>query len=182
MKLPPQAKKVFTGNIFDVYQWQQEMFDGSFETFEMLSRSATVEVVAVQDGKIVLSRQEQPAKPAYYSLFGGRCEKDEDFESSAKRELLEESGLESTDWDHFKTIQPMHKIDWDVAIFIARNCNKVADQKLDAGEKIEIISCTFEEFIEIVVNPQFSGSEFALEVLRMKHHNNLDSLRARLFS
>lgn len=36
MKLPPQAKKVFTGQIFDVYQWEQEMYDGSFETFEML--------------------------------------------------------------------------------------------------------------------------------------------------
>lgn len=182
MKLPPQAKKVFTGNIFDVYQWQQEMYDGSYETFEMLSRSATVEVIAVQGDKIILSQQEQPAKPVYYSLFGGRCEKDEDYESAAKRELLEESGLSSPDWDHFKTIQPMHKIDWDIAIYIARHCTKIADQKLDAGEKIKIVPCTFEEFIDIVVDQKFSGSELALEILRMKHLNTLDAFHARLFS
>ena len=33
MKLPEQAKKVFDGEIFDVYQWDQEMYDGSTETF-----------------------------------------------------------------------------------------------------------------------------------------------------
>ncbi len=39
MKIPPNAKRVFKGIIFDVYQWQQKMFDGSKETFEMLKRA-----------------------------------------------------------------------------------------------------------------------------------------------
>lgn len=36
--IPEQAGCVFHGEIFDVYQWQQEMFDGSYERFEMLRR------------------------------------------------------------------------------------------------------------------------------------------------
>ena len=36
MKVPKQAKRVFKGVIFDVYQWEQEMFDGTKEIFEKL--------------------------------------------------------------------------------------------------------------------------------------------------
>src|SRR5882757_3955251 len=103
MKIPPQAKKVFQGVIFSVYQWQQEMFDGSTETFEMLKRPNTIEVIATQGDKILISRQSQPNKENFYSLFGGRAEEGEDPLVTAKRELLEESGLESDDWELFKS-------------------------------------------------------------------------------
>ena len=62
MKVPSQAKRVFKGIIFDVYQWEQELFDGSKQTFEMLKRPDTVEVIAVKDGSILMSRQSQPNK------------------------------------------------------------------------------------------------------------------------
>ena len=45
--IPEEAKKVFQGEIFAVYQWPQEMFDGSFATFEMLRRADTVKILAV---------------------------------------------------------------------------------------------------------------------------------------
>ena len=36
--IPPEAKCVFRGKIFDVYQWPQRLYDGSTATFEMLRR------------------------------------------------------------------------------------------------------------------------------------------------
>jgi len=33
--VPEEAKLVFKGIIYDVYQWEQKMFDGTFSTFEM---------------------------------------------------------------------------------------------------------------------------------------------------
>ena len=42
--IPANAKKVFHGVIFDVYQWEQEMFDGTKEIFEKLKRPDTVVV------------------------------------------------------------------------------------------------------------------------------------------
>ncbi len=181
MKLPPQAKKVFTGQIFDVYQWEQEMYDGSFETFEMLKRTGTVDVITISKGKIFLAHQSQPTKPNFYSLFGGRVDKDEEYSVAAKRELLEEGGFQSDSWELYKTYQPLHKIDWDVSIYIAKNCKKVADQKLDVGEKIEIIECTFDEFIEIVLGPKFLGSELVTDILRMKSEGTLEEFKKRLF-
>ncbi len=182
MKLPPEAKLVFKGQIFEVYQWQQEMFDGSFETFEMLKRVSTVEVIATSGEKIFMSHQSQPTKHNYYSLFGGRAEEGEEPLESAKRELLEESGLVSDNWELYKVYEPMHKIDWQIFTFIAKDCRKVADQTLDVGEKIETVECSFDEFIEIVESENYWGNELTLDVFRMeKDPEKLVEFKKQLF-
>lgn len=180
MKLPPQAKKVFQGKIFSVYQWQQEMYDGTTETFEMLKRPDTIQIIATQGDKIILSRQSQPTKENYYSFLGGRAEEGEDPLVTAKRELLEESGLESSDWELFKVYHPVHKMEWDIYFFIAKNCQKTTEPKLDPGEKIETIVCSFDEFIAIIEDDSFWGTEFALDILKMKQNDTLLAFEKRL--
>lgn len=172
MKIPNNAKRVFKGIIFDVYHWEQKMFDGSTATFEMLKRPNTIEIIATQGDKIFLSHQSQPNKPDFYSLFGGRGEENEEPLVTAKRELLEESGLESDDWELLKVYEPMHKIDWQLYMFVAKNCKKVSQQKLDAGEKIEMVECTFDEFIKIVESDKYWGNELVLDILKMKQNNS----------
>lgn len=181
MKIPSEAEKVFKGVIFDVYHWQQKLFDGSESTFEMLKRANTVEAIAIKDDKIYLSHQSQPNKKDFYSLFGGRGEQGEDPLVSAKRELLEESGMTSDKWELFKVYQPIHKIDWDIYTYIARDCKKISATKLDAGEKIETKECTFEEFIDIVISDKYWGNELALDILKMKDKGKLEEFKAKLF-
>lgn len=61
MAIPDHAQLVFTGKTFDVYQWEQEMFDGSTKTFEKLRRNHSIDIVAVdQDKKIYILEEEQP--------------------------------------------------------------------------------------------------------------------------
>jgi ADP-ribose pyrophosphatase len=182
MKIPPQAKKVFKGLIFEVYQWEQEVFDGSTQTYEMLSRADTVDVIAVKGDKILLAHQSQPTQPDFYSLFGGRLEENENLLVGAKRELLEESGLQSEDWELFREYDLIHKIDWTIHTYIARNCEYVSDQKLDPGEKIKIVECTFEEFIEIILSKKYAGSGILLDILYIKDDKEkLDVFKNRLF-
>lgn len=181
MKIPPNAKKVFDGIIFDVYQWEQEMFDGTKETFEMLKRPNTIEVIATEGDKILLSKQSQPNKSDFYSLFGGRAEEGEEPLNTAKRELLEESGLKSENWELLKTYTPIHKIDWSIYMYVARNCVKTSEQKLDAGEKIVIIECTFDEFIKIVESDKYWGNELVLDVLRMRVDGKLEEFKRKIF-
>lgn len=58
--IPQTAKRVFEGKLFDVYQWDQELFDGKTITFEKLKRPDTVNVIPITtDGQIVISEQEQ---------------------------------------------------------------------------------------------------------------------------
>src|SRR3989338_5835820 len=114
MKIPDQAKCVFQGKIFDIYQWEQKMFDGSYATFERAKRMGTVQIIATQGNKVLLSFESQPDKPNFYTLFGGRMEEGEEPLVAAKRELLEESGLEAKEWELFKVYDPISKIDWQL--------------------------------------------------------------------
>lgn len=181
MKIPSEAKLVFKGVIFDVYQWQQKMYDGTFQTFEVLKRPNTIEIIATSGDKILLSHQSQPTKSDFYSLLGGRGEEGEEPMVTAKRELLEEAGIESDDWELYKMYQPAHKIDWKIYTFIARNCKKVMDQKLDAGEKIKVIEYSFDDFINLVLSDKYWGNELVIDILKMKDQNTLHDFKSKLF-
>jgi ADP-ribose pyrophosphatase len=155
-KIPDNAKKVFEGLIFDVYHWEQEMFDGSFATFEALKKRDSVTVVATYNNKIVINEEEQPGKPVFTALPGGMCETGEDSLTNAKRELLEETGLQSDDWSLWFISDPWKaaKVEWNNYFYIAKNCKKVSEPKLDPGEKIQSTNVTFDEFLEIRNNPR----------------------------
>src|SRR6266567_4147904 len=93
--IPENAKKVFEGEIFDVFQWEQEMFDGSRKTFEKVERPDTANIIAfTEDGKVIILDQEQPGKDKFVSLPGGRIDEGENPLEAAKRELLEETGFQ----------------------------------------------------------------------------------------
>lgn len=167
-KLPPQAKCVFKGVIFDVYQWEQEMFDGSHETFEMLKRPDTVAVITVVGDKILVGEQEQPGIARFVSLPGGRVEMGEEPLVAAKRELLEETGYASADWEPWFSFEPHQKIEWAVHCYIARAAKKVQEPHLDAGEKITTKLISFDEFIKLSEDDHFWGSKFQATLLHLR--------------
>ncbi len=179
--LPSHAKKVFSGVIFDVYQWEQELYDGSTATFERLKRPATLLVIPEVDGKIAIADQEQPHKGKFISLLGGRQDNDEDPLEGAKRELMEEAGLVSDDWELWRTVEPYNKVVWTIYIYIARNCKKVNSQNIDAGEKITVQELSFDEFVDTVLSEQFCGHELVEQVLRMKlEPKKLDAFKKKI--
>ena len=161
--LPEEAKKVFSGVIYDVYQWQQRMFDGSYETFEMLRRADTVKILAILTDeearqlknvqvsdeagqKLLVTKQEQPRIDCFYDYPGGRTDaEDADELAAAKRELLEETGLTMRNWRLVKAEQPFGKFDWLVYTFVATGLEGQTAQSLDAGEKIELEALSIAE-------------------------------------
>ncbi len=170
--IPPHAKRVFKGAIFDVYQWEQKMYDGSTAIFEKLKRPDTVVVFAVlPDGKILLTEQEQPGKAPFIGATGGRVDEGEDILAAAKRELLEESGYEASEFSLLDARHPVSKIDWVIYTFIAKGLKKVADMDLDAGEKIKLLPVTFDQFSDLIINSQddkFSDKELAERFFKAK--------------
>lgn len=180
MKIPPTATRVFKGVIFDVYQWQQKLFDGSSATFEALKRPNTVQVIATRNGKkggkknrkqsgeVCILHEQQPTKGPFYGLPGGRQEEGETSLECAKRELLEETGLASRDWELLKTYEPIHKMEWAVYVFLAKQCKAVANQKLDAGENIKVTWVSFDTFMNRITGSKFWGRELTSDVLRIQ--------------
>lgn len=180
MKIPVGAKRVYKGKIFEVWEFAQKEFDGSVKAYEMIKRLDTIQIIAVKGDKLLLLREQQPNHTREVGLLGGRGEEGEDPLAAAKRELLEEAGMEA-EWELWKVYEPFTKIDHKIYYVIARNCRKVADPKLEAGEKIEIREVSFEEFIEKISNGYWGG-EFVADILRMRlDPKRLEEYREKLF-
>lgn len=134
--IPDHAERVFAGVLFDVYQWQQQMYDSTTQTFEKLKRPDTVIVFAVlDDGRIVLTRQEQPGKKPFIGAAGGRVDDGEDILEAAKRELLEETGYKADDWTLWHSEQPISKIEWAVYVFVAKKYTKLPSHILTPAKR-----------------------------------------------
>jgi 8-oxo-dGTP pyrophosphatase MutT (NUDIX family) len=170
--MPPEAKRVFRGVIFDIYQWEQKLFDGTTTIFEKAKRPDTVVIVPVmEDGRLIILEQEQPGRPPFVSFPSGRVDPEEDPVDAAKRELLEETGhAPGEELVLWYAIQPTSKIDWAIYVFVARGCKRVSEQDLDGGEKISVNFMDFETLADTLEKEyEFNDEEIALRFLRAKN-------------
>jgi ADP-ribose pyrophosphatase len=145
--IPEAAELVFKGTIFNVYHWQQEMFDGSFQTFEMLRRPDTTMVIVIDGDQIIVLDEQQPGTPMQYNrLAGGRVEPGELPCDAAKREIEEEIGMQFNDWALLEVTQPALKIEWFAYVYVAVNKIKQGETAHEIGEKIAIKRVSFDKF------------------------------------
>lgn len=189
--IPEEAECKFRGELFDVYQWPQELFDGSMATFEMLQREDTVVIIAILtaeeqrrlgvaegemvEDKVVITYQTQPHQDWFYDYPGGRHDESEETElEAAKRELREETGMSFENWKLVEVHQPFTKIDWLVYTFVATGFIDQAPQELDAGEKIEVLEVTLDELREYAKKP---NAKYLMPDF-MRKIKNLEELRA----
>jgi ADP-ribose pyrophosphatase len=163
LKRGPSAKQVFAGEFFRVWQWPQELYDGSLATFESLSRPDTVTILAFDsEGKIIMTKQSQPGFAEFWSLPGGVIDEGEEVFAAAKRELLEETGFASDDWYFLFCGQMNSRIDWANFHLVARNCRRVAAINPDAGEKIQVELVERAAFADLLRQEKFRNGDFAL--------------------
>ncbi len=171
-EIPDHAKRVFKGILFDTYQWEEDMYDGTKRTFEKVKRPDTVVVFPVlPDGKIILTEQEQPGKSEpFIGATGGRVDEGEDILTAAKRELLEESGYEAEEYVLWDSQHPVGKVDWVVYTFVAKGLKKVAEMDLDGGEKIKLLPMTLDELIDTATDEKvyFAEKEVIIKFLEAK--------------
>jgi 8-oxo-dGTP pyrophosphatase MutT (NUDIX family) len=169
--IPPEAKKVFQGESFAVWQWPQKMYDGSVRTFETATRHDSASVICVTErGTILYETQTQPHKEKPFdSLPCGGIEEGEDAFVGAKRELLEETGYASDDWELMKNTRPSTRMDWNIFAYVCRGAKKVAEQKLEVGERIEVLEISFEELLDRADREDFPHLDIRTDLVRAKY-------------
>ncbi len=184
MQVPKSAKKVFSGIIFEVYQWPQEMYDGSVATFEKAVRQNTVVIIPTVGNKIMMVKQKQPGTDWFFDLPSGRMDKKgESPKNAALRELLEETGLKPKSIKLWRTYSPSGKLQQTIYFFVAQDCKKVTEQKLDPGENIIPFLTTFDEFLKLTDNQRcFLGPLMIDALLARIHKENYDYLRKSFFT
>ncbi|MBP7768298.1 NUDIX hydrolase [Candidatus Woesebacteria bacterium] len=167
LDMPKEAREVFTGETFSVYQWPQRMYDGSIATFERIKRNNSSAVVAItKEQKIVVAYQEQPLHKPFWGVLGGVVDTGETPFEASVRELKEEAGMVSNDWEQWFSFRPAVRIEWTQYAFVARNAEIVAEPHLDAGEKITLHEVSFAEFMQLIQRNDFRDTEVSLQMLK----------------
>ncbi len=170
-RFPESASKVFSGVIYDIYQWQQNMFDGTTRTFECAKRQYVVTVIAVIGDKIVVLNEEQPGMRKRVNFIGGGINDSEDPYTAAIREIHEETGMT------FKNVKLVSiediggpKLDWWAYRFVATELVSEEEPHPGAGEKIEVTLLPFDQV------KQMSDDNIFMSYRLMKRVNSLHDI------
>lgn len=170
--LPPNASKVFRGVIFDIYQWDQEQFDGKKRLFELGSRLDTVVIIPVVENNFIINEEEQPNNYFRTGFPMGRLNfESEDIVEAALREYSEETGITPKKLFHVATEQPIAKILWNVHTFIASGIKEKNEIILDGGEKIKNRLISFEEGYKMMKNLELEIPKILLKGLLNEDKN-----------
>ena len=143
----------------------------TIEDFYAITINDAAAIVALDDaGNIILKRE-------YRYCYGrelievpaGTFEEGEtDGLSVAKRELLEETGYISEDWQYLgATVESSAKLTNFMHIYFANHCRKVSGQHLDATEELDVLLVPLGQAVEMVMDNEICCNSSAHGILRV---------------
>lgn len=153
-----------------------------FEPYYSYSRRDYVVIVASDtDGNYICVRQfRQGIKEVTTEFPAGGVERDDGREygatkaseetlDTAKRELMEETGYVSDEWEHLLTIPSNATIaDNYATIFLAKNCRLAGEQNLDETEVLQIYKYTEDEIETMIQEGNFQQAVHVMAWLLAK--------------
>lgn len=146
LTIPDNAKRIYKGHHIELRNWEQQLFDNTVDTFEGLRIRDFVHTIVVRDNKILLAQEEQPRIGKFYSFVSGSIDDNYTPSAAAAKELEEEAGIVSHDLTHLVSFSGTGVV-VHIHVFITKNFNETGIQKLEPGEKINLLWVSFEELL-----------------------------------
>ena len=99
----------------------------------------------------------------------GTFEEDEaDGLTVAKRELLEETGYVSDEWQYLgATVESSAKLTNYMHIYFANHCRKVSEQHLDATEELDVLVVPLKQAVNMVMRNEICCNSSAYGILNV---------------
>jgi ADP-ribose pyrophosphatase len=136
------SETVFKGRLLEVRRDRVRLPNGEESLREYVIHPGAVVILAFLDnGNLLFERQfRYPLRRVFLELPAGKIDAGEDIQHTARRELLEETGYEATDWTYLGVMHPCIGYSNErIEIFTARGLRRTGPPQLDANEFLEVL-------------------------------------------
>ena len=148
-----EGAQMYRGKLLDVRLDRVRLANGVESTREYVRHQGAVVIIPLLDnGKMIFERQfRYPLGRVFLEFPAGKIDPGEVIETTARRELLEETGFVAREWRHVGVMHPcVGYSDERLEIFFARGLVRQGEQNLDHGELLDTLELTLEEAVSSV--------------------------------
>lgn len=163
-----QSTEKYRHKLIEVYEDEVIKPDGSPGTYATVKVKRGVSVLALdRDGSVYLASEFRYAiGEVSLECASGAIEDGEEPVDSAKRELLEELGIEAEDWTELGRVDPITSIiDSPSILFLARDL-KFKEKKNEGSERIETVKVPLDEAVNMVIDSRITHGTSCVLILR----------------
>ena len=158
------GEQVFDGSLLKVHCDRVALPDGSRGAREYIRHPGAVAIVPLfDDGAVLLERQYRyPLRRHFLELPAGKIEPGEPPDTTAQRELLEETGYVASDWRSLTTVYPcVGYSDERIELYLARGLRHAGHEGED-GEFIEVVIMPLDEALAKVLAREITEAKTIL--------------------
>ncbi len=152
------TEEVFKGQFLKVQRDQVALSTGAQSVREYITHpGASMVIPVLADGRVLMIHQfRYPLKKVFIEFPAGKIDIGENTLQTAHRELKEETGCTAQQMAWLTTIHPVIGYsDERIEIYLAQDITR-GQQKLDAGELVELQAYTLEELLGLVRGNQIT--------------------------
>ena len=167
-------KKVSSENVFDgvllhVYKDKIELPNGNEAVREYIKHQGAVCVVPVTDEMevVAVKQYRYPIGRVTIEIPAGKLDAGEDILDAAKRELSEETGVESADIEYIGGLYPsVAYTDEIIHMYVAKNL-VYGEAHTDDDEFLNVVKIPLKEFVQMVMDGQIQDSKTMAAILKV---------------
>ncbi|MCD7800832.1 MAG: NUDIX hydrolase [Ruminococcus sp.] len=168
---------IYNGRIFTVTKDIVELEDNTQADREVVHHNGGVCVIPVTDDNCILMVKQfrYAVNEATLEIPAGKLESNESHYNAGKRELLEETGHECSEYIFLGRIYPTPAyVTENIYMYLAKGLT-YKGQNLDSDEFLDVVKVPLNDAVKMVMNGEIKDSKTQIGILKAQYMHTLNS-------